>query len=265
MLILLLLNAIYSYACLGHHGTYIIKVKVYLDEDSRMAISDYTQMHRFPKDVLDPEKEGYNYSLAYIQDYFGRIFDEVNMQLKDTDIQLEADYSDLRTDEFADMKEKYCRQDSNIVNMTEAFLKEFGANVDKNVNKIFVINCRANNAYMGLPNHFAVENRCAKTHGILLVEPSTLKNIILDGLYSIFMHRVTSKIFGINKYAAANACGFAHTCNRFYPGTGEFVKDVKAIRHSGSRNLTMEESLVGNFRKDQLGLLPDTFPLAPSV
>ena len=188
------------------------------------------QLTAFPNDVLDPLIDGNNYSLAYIKIYFGAIFDEVNHLLDGSQVQMVADYSDLYNSEFDGMKEKYCRV-YDISGMTTTFFDEFAEKYEYGTNKIFILNCRENNAILPTADHFSFIDSCATTHGMILTDLGTQRQLIVDGLMKIFANEGITKVSGMKLNAQINVCKFADRCVRYFDGIGEFEKDLKRVYH----------------------------------
>lgn len=231
MLFFLYILSIFSYACLGGEGSYIIKIKIYLDEDSFQVISRF--MHRLIRfDALESNRLIKRRSSEYyVRLYFGLIFDEINAQFKDSDIQFKADFSDMLKEGYRNLKNKYCIRMYNITNITESFHTEFNNPRLSGRNRILIINCKGNNQFMPKSQHISALNRCGKTHGIILTEPSDLRKIVLEGIYQIFMANSISREFGMNRELIHNACKYIHYCNLNFPDTGYFVKGLKTIGH----------------------------------
>lgn len=226
MIFLLFLCSVLSFACLGDTGTYVVNVRVYLDEDSLLEIAKFTKklLHHNTHKKED-ELDG----LGYGKEYFDLIFKEINAQLLDTNIQLEADLSETLTENYRGQKEKLCVVYDNIENIVETFLSEFRVPSLMGENKILIINCQGNNAFMPSSAYISTRNGCGHVIGALLEDPSTLRGTILEGIYKVLHNNALPKAVEAHKDLAISACNYISHCNRHYEGTGMFVENMRSV------------------------------------
>lgn len=230
-LILLSIALIYSKGCLNDEGTYQIAVKIYLDRDSRHAITNYTHAalpHEFTDNLEDSHNE---FEMAHIKHYFGMIFNEVNRTLNGTNVQFRADFTNIFKHEYSELHERYCGYFRNIIDITENFLADFRDAHCEGENKVLIVDCGKNNAFLPTSSHFATKNQCGKVHGVLLTDPEIMKHTIAEGLYRTFTKKSISQVQGVTQVIKADICTYIQFCNRNYDHTGTFVKDLGLLTH----------------------------------
>lgn len=217
--------------CLNDEGTYQINVKIYMDRDSRHAIINYTHAN-LPHEFTDHIEAFHNeFESAHIKHYFGVIFNEVNRTLRGTNVQFKADFSDLFKHEFSEIQERYCGYFSNITAIAESFLGDFENSHENGENKILIVDCSHNNAFLPTSSHVATKNQCGKVHGILMTDPEVVKNVISEGLYKIFTTKSISQVQGMSEAVNADICTYVQFCNRNYDYTGVFIRDLGVLTH----------------------------------
>lgn len=228
MYMALLFSMITAYPCFGDKGTFVINVKIYVDEESARSIGTYTRDlldHNSERSVTEDKGD----PLLHVKLYFGMIFDEINAQLKNANIQLLADFSEMLAEKNQHMKNKYCVKLSNILNIAETFLSELGVEHDMGENRILVLNCEGNNALLPMPMYAATRNDCGYVLGELLTDPAVLRQNLLDNIYRILQH--SSQVHNVQKdeLFEENACAFVHKCSREFPEFGYFVKGQRTV------------------------------------
>lgn len=221
----------YEKGCLNNEGTYQINVKIYVDQDSRHAITNFTHQnlpHHFTDRLEHSHRE---FEAAHLKHYIGTIFNGVNLVLKGTNVQFKADFADLFKPEYTKLHEKYCGYLSNILEMTENFQNSFENPHEEGENRLLIISCRNNNAFIPTSSHIATKNSCGKVIGVLLTDPEIMKFTIAEGLYKIFTSKSISQVQGINGAIQADICTYVQYCNRNFENTGFFVKDLGLLTH----------------------------------
>lgn len=221
----------YQKGCLNDEGTYLVDIKIYADRNSRHVITNYIHHilpHAFTEHIEPSHTE---FESAHLKHYFGAIFNAVNKTLKGTNIQFRADFSELFKHEYSELHERYCGYFSNITAITENFLNDFKDPHTLGDNKILLVDCRHNNAFLPTSSHMASKNRCGKVHGILLTDPEIMKHKIAEGLYRIFSTKSISQVQGINGAILADICQYVQFCNANFDKTGMFIKDLGMLTH----------------------------------
>ncbi|KAM0680923.1 hypothetical protein GINT2_000705 [Glugoides intestinalis] len=228
---ILFLSLSHQKGCLNDHGTYQINVKLYADKASRHLIAKY--VHKtLPKSTGRHSKDKHQeLEEAYVKHYFRSIFNEVNLVLKGTNVQFKTDFSDFFKKKFSEMHNKYCAHFANITQITENFLSDFDDPHADGENRVLIVDCVDNNAYIPTNNHMTSKNQCGKIHGILLTDPEVMRFTIAEGLYNIFTKKSISQVQGVNKAIQADICSYIQFCNRNYNYTGVFLKDTGVLRH----------------------------------
>lgn len=155
MLFLYLSAILTAFSCLGREGSYVMKIKIYLDEDSYKTIAHFTKRLLKGQKVKDNTVLTQRSQFFYVQKYFGLIFDEINAQFRDLDVQFLADLSHLLRPQFKNLKQKYCVKSKNMINITESFLTEFPVPGKRGENKILILNCKGNDPIYPVANHMA--------------------------------------------------------------------------------------------------------------
>lgn len=235
--------------CLNDEGTYQITVKIYLDKDSRHALTNYTHAalpHEVTDSLTDRQEE---FEMTHLKHYFGMIFNEVNRTLNGTNVQLKADFSDIFNQEYLQLHERYCDHFKNIIDITENFLGDFRDSHMEGENKLLIVDCIKNNSFLPINNHFASKNQCGKVHGVLLTDPEIMKHSITEGLYRTFTKKAVSQVLGITQVIKAEICSYTQFCNRNFDHTGVFVKDIGLLTHKTLEGGGMGGSLSYNIGK----------------
>lgn len=233
-----LLDDVLGMNCLGNTGTYVINVKIYTDETSVITIGKYMEklinkthsnlqkLHNMMKKRNISEFELYT---AYTKQYIGLLFDLVNAQLLDTNVQVEADFSEMLMGEYTNLQAKYCRIGSNITMITEEFMNETPLAGADGHNRMLIINCHGNLASYPRLSHTATKNMCGRTLGISLSEPSALRTTITESIYQIFIQSTPIDNLNAHLRLVSNACAYIHYCNKKYPEIGKFISNLRSL------------------------------------
>lgn len=222
---------VFGRGCFNHKSIYQINVKVFLDQNSQLAIVNHMR-NVFP---LKNHNEPYDFELLHLKRYFEMIFKNVNKTLSETNVQFRADLSNVFRKERLDFESKYCGHFRNIVSITETFLSDF-KEIDQNgENKLLIIDCSEKNTFLPSRNHFATQNLCEKTHGILLTDPEKMKGIIAEGLYRIFTKKSISEIQDTKQALKADVCSYIQFCNRNFDYIGTFINESGSLEHNAEK------------------------------
>lgn len=238
---ILFFSLTYQKGCLNDHGTYQINVKLYADKVARRSIAKY--VHKtLPRNTTRYSQAKYQeLEEAYLKHYFRSIFNEVNLVLKGTNVQFKADFTDFFKKEFSQLHNKYCAHFANITQITENFQGDFDNPHADGENRVMIIDCTDNNAFIPTNSHMTSKNQCGKTHGILLTDPEVMRFTIAEGLYNIFTKKSISQVQGVNKAIQADICTYIQFCNRNYNYTGAFLKDIGLLRHKTLTDTNISE------------------------
>lgn len=217
--------------CFNNMHTFIINVKIYMDRNSVHRIANYTAhelIHKADKKIDTSHKR---FEIEHVKHYIGVIFNEMNMLLHKSNIQLKADYSDMFKEEFSELNSKYCGHFKNIVEIAEKFLEDFENPHEDSENKLLIIECSHNNQPYPRGTHIATKNGCGKVLTALLADPEILKSTISELLLSIFSRRSSARVLGIRNEAAIDACKYVQDCNLRYTGLGTIRNDLEIVKH----------------------------------
>lgn len=224
--------------CLGNTGTYVINVKIYPDEASVIAIGHFMErlihntnnnLDEFHQIMRKKNLCEFTVYSAYTKKFIGLLFDTINAQLLDSNVQFRADFSEMLHGEYTEMQKKYCKKGNSIIGITEEFLEESARSGDSGQNRLLIINCHGNLASMPAISHIASRNRCGHVLGISLSDPGSMRTTIIEALYAIIMNATSVGNVDSHLKLTTNACAYINYCNRWYPDTGGFYPNLRSL------------------------------------
>ncbi|KAI4291625.1 hypothetical protein PAPHI01_0899 [Pancytospora philotis] len=250
-----------SSGCFGDVGAYVINVKVYADQDTLDGVENYIYkkeaMARRMRDssvqVVESDKRSIQHLRDAIADkrirhmenlprplefadyknalrkYIGRIFDDFNNQLLDSNVQIKADYSDLLAEGYENLKEKYCVQFANIETIAEAFKAEELNSEHSGINRLLMINCRGNNPIAPKAAATVVsQDGCGYIFGVLYTDPIVMEQTIKQQLLQFLSGHTPYQNTSPDEKLATSVCDLVEQC-RHTPGFGRMYKDLRSV------------------------------------
>lgn len=226
-LMVVLVSVLDAYPCFGDTGAFIINVKVYVDEDSAREIGKYSRRLQKHSDMYQFNDE--DGGLTNVKFFFGLIFDQINATILDSNIQLEADYSEMLEPKYQNLKEKYCVHFSNIINITETFLAEEILPERMGENKLLVIDCSGNSPYLPQRTHIATKNGCGHVAGVLFADVHNLHTVVRELLYNVFAKKTWANAIEADRKLSFCKCTLISQCAARYHDFGFFKKGLRSI------------------------------------
>lgn len=238
IIIFLQIKWILALHCLGNTGTYVITVKIYPDEATVIALGHFMErlihntnnnLDEFHHIMRKNNIHEFTVYVGYTKKFIGFLFDTINAQLLDSNVQFRADFSEVLRDEYSEMQKKYCKKGSNIIGITEEFMEETPFSGDTGVNRLLIINCHGNLSSLPAISHIASRNRCGHVLGISLTDPGAMRTTITEAIYGILMNATTIGNLDSHLKLMTNACAYVNYCNRWYPDSGAFYPNLRSL------------------------------------
>ncbi|WUR03494.1 spore wall protein 7 [Vairimorpha necatrix] len=213
-----------SSKCSNKEGSYILKVKIHLDELTIQKIL-------LSKSILIPESDNLTSRNTVIK-YLNAIFNDINEDIEDYGVQVAGDYSLLN---FEDLEttlktQSMCMKKFMLIESTIKLLTNLSyPNTDGLGLRIVALSCKVFEP-MQIPFFMTPSFTCGNLGTIFVIDPFTLKvqikllikNFITNSMGGF----LPMKSIGFEK----TLCNFVNRCTKKNEMVGKFVDNLKKVK-----------------------------------
>jgi hypothetical protein len=222
--------------CLDKEGSFILNVKIHLDEMTAMKIL-----------AVEKAKRAFSESKTNRQmlvEYLNGIFHDMNKDLKDVGVQLKGDYSNLIFEELETelQKEKLCMNKVMAIEATTRLVAKLSyPNTEGLGLRIVALSCLAFDPIQ-IPFFALPIGGCGNLGTIFVIEPFTLK-FQIKNLVKNFISEGIGAMYSINSETYKNhVCHFANKCAVKNSHFGKFEKHLEKVDFINKDGMLVKKS-----------------------
>lgn len=209
-------------------GTTVYRIQVHSESAAVVALRS-AMVQEFSTDLN---------ALKTVMEFFGGIFDMINEDIQNLGLQVRGDFSELLID-YMPWDKKSCQEGDPLRARTQVANSVFSRRKSDFGTKLVLLFCKEK--MYSDPNSFIQENGCNSVTGIMFGELRALKDTVKDAVYKIISNGHGRPINNTNNFERGLSKKVTDCIGSRVNENGEFVKDLKAVRHLATERYILKE------------------------
>ncbi|KRH92269.1 hypothetical protein M153_8665000909 [Pseudoloma neurophilia] len=210
------------------HGTTVIRIQVHVESAAIVALRA-AMVTEFSTDLN---------ALKTVMNFFGGIFDMVNEDIGNLGVQVRGDFSKLLIDNMPWDKTS-CKEGDPLRVRTNIAQTVFSLQGASSGFKMMLLFCPE--LMLSPPRAVEQTMGCNTLTGIMFGELSALKDVVLDSVYKIISGGHSKPLGSASSFERGVSKNTSDCIGHTKSENGEFVRDLKAVRHLATERYILEE------------------------